>query len=90
METDPKKAAKSMEVWMRWFSNLGRTVVDVGAPTMPGKIVNASGVRSPGAKPVTGYSIMQAANLGAALEIAKGSPQITAGGQVAVYELAPM
>ena len=90
METDPKKQAKSMDAWMKWFGSLGKAVVDGGAPTMPGKIVTATGVKSPGVKPVTGYSIMQAANMDAALKIAKGSPQITAGGQVAVYELAPM
>ena len=90
METDPKKAAKSMEDWMKWFGRLGKALVDGGAPTMPGKIVSAGGVKSAGAKPITGYSIMQAANMEAALKIAKGSPQITARGQVAVYELAPM
>jgi hypothetical protein len=91
METDPKKQAKSMEVWMKWFGSLGKAVVDAGAPAMPGKMVSGSGVRNPAApRAVTGYTLIQAANMDAAVKIAKSSPQITSEGQIGVYELAPM
>ena len=90
METDPEKAKKVMAGWLKWFGGLGKAIVDAGAPTMPGKTVSAIGVKSIGARPVTGYSILQAENLDAALAMAKGCPIIGDGGQVAVYTLMPM
>ena len=90
MADTPAKQKKSMDAWMGWFGKLGKAVVDGGAPTMPGKIVSSSGTKSTGAKPVTGYSIIQAANLEAAVVMAKGCPSIPEGGQVAIYETLPM
>ena len=90
METDPKLVEKSMAKWMKWFTDLGQAVVDGGAPTQPGKMVSSSGVKSVGAKPVSGYTILQADSLNAAIALAKGSPVIAEGGQVAVYPFKPM
>ena len=90
METDPKMAEKSMTAWLKWFKGLGMAMIDAGAPTLPGKTVSGNGVRSIGTKPVTGYSILQAANEDAAVKIAKTCPIIADGGQVAVYTLMPM
>ena len=89
METDPKLAEKTMAIWMKWFGDLGKAVVDAGAPTQVGKVVGKSGVKSAGAKPVTGYSILQAKSLDAAVALAKGCPVIANGGQVAVYPVMP-
>jgi hypothetical protein len=75
---------------MAWFAKLGKAVVDAGAPTKPGKMVAKSGAKAIGADPVTGYSIIKADNLDAAVQMAKGYPGIPEGGQVAVYELLPM
>ena len=90
METDPKLVEKSMAKWMKWFAGLGEAVVDGGAPTQPGKIISSSGVKSVGAKPVSGYTILQADSLNAAITMAKGCPVIAEAGQVAVYPLMPM
>ncbi len=90
METDPKLVEKSMATWMKWFTALGKSVVDGGAPTQPGKIVSSNGVKSVGAKPVSGYTILQADSLDAAVALAKGCPVIADGGQVAVYPFMPM
>ena len=90
MAATPAEQKKSMEVWMAWFGKLGKAVVDGGAPTKPGKIVSKGSAKSIGANPVTGYSIIKADNLDAAVLMAKGCPSIPDGGQVAVYELLPM
>jgi hypothetical protein len=90
METDPKKAKATMDAWMKWFGSLGKSLVDGGAPTKPGKLIGADGVKSVGATPVTGYTIVKADDLDKAVAIAKGSPQIAAGGQIGVYETMPM
>jgi hypothetical protein len=90
METDPKKQKESMDTWMKWFGSMGKAVVDAGNPTMPGKILSKSGAKDISGDPITGYSIVQAADLDAALKLAKSSPQLTSGGQLAVYSLMDM
>jgi hypothetical protein len=90
METDPKKAEQTIAKWMKWFTDLGKAVVDGGNPTQPGKTISSSGVKSAGSNPVMGYSIIQADSLEAALTIAKGSPHIAAGGKVEVDTIMPV
>jgi hypothetical protein len=87
METDPKKADQTKAKWIKWFTDMGKAVVDGGNPTMPGKTVSGSGVKSADGKAVMGYSIIQAADLDAAVAIAKSSPQIAAGGQIEVDQI---
>jgi hypothetical protein len=91
VETDPKKAKESMGAWMKWFQDMGKAVVDGGAPTMPGKTVSGKTVKNGVVgDPITGYSIFQADDLDKAVEMARKSPQMPAGGQIAIYELMPM
>jgi hypothetical protein len=90
MATTPAEQKKSMDAWMGWFGKLGKAVVDGGAPTKPGEIDSKSGAKAISANPVTGYSIIKADNLDAAVVMARGCPSIADGGQVAVYELLPM
>jgi hypothetical protein len=90
MAATPAEQKKVMKAWMGWFGKLGKAVVDGGAPTKPGKRVGKDSVKAIGTNPVTGYSIIKADNLDAALVLAKGCPIFQGGGQVAVYELLPM
>jgi hypothetical protein len=90
-ESDPKKAEAIMGDWMKWFKDLGAAVVDMGAPTEPGKTVDSKGAKKGvTGDPVTGYSIIQAETLDKAVAAAKKSPHIADGGHIAVYELLPM
>jgi hypothetical protein len=90
MAATPAEQKKSMDAWMGWFGKLGKAVVDMGAPTKPGKLVSKAGAKDISADPVTGYTIIKADSLNAATTIAKGCPNISDGGQVAVYEILPM
>ena len=90
MAVTPAKQKKSMDAWNAWFGKLGKALVDKGAPTMPGKIVGKSGAKKITGDPVTGYGVVKADSLDAAVTMAKGCPSIPDGGQVAVYELMPM
>ncbi len=91
MTATPAEQKKSMDAWMAWFGKLGQAVVDAGAPTKPGKIVAKSGVRAIGAaNPVTGYSVIKARSVGAAVAMAKDCPIIPEGGRIAIYESLPM
>jgi hypothetical protein len=90
MAATPAEQKKSMDAWMGWFKKLGKAVTDIGAATRPGKIVGKGAPAAIGANPVTGYSVIEAKDLNAALALAKDCPNIAAGGQVAVYEILPM
>jgi hypothetical protein len=88
MGSTPKEQKKLMDAWMKWFASQGKSVVDGGNPTMPGKLVSQSGVKTISGKKVTGYSVFKAENIEAAIAIAKTSPQLD-GGEIAVYQIMP-
>lgn len=91
MPENPRDQKKMMDTWMAWFAKLGNAIVEKGSPTIPGKIVRKSGVRAIGANPITGYTVVKAASMDKAVEMAKGCPGVADGsGQLAIYELANM
>ena len=75
-----------MAAWMSWFATLGAAVIDGGSPTWYARTVGAGGTvtNGGGANPVTGYSLINADNLDAAVDFAKGCPILTGGGTVEV------
>ncbi|HUP16003.1 MAG TPA: hypothetical protein VM848_08140 [Acidimicrobiia bacterium] len=80
--------AQVMDDWTKWFGSLGAAVVDGGNPTGVAKTVSSDGSVSDGggSNPVTGYSVITADNLDAAVEMAKGCPHVTSGGSIEVAE----
>ena len=90
--TDAERA-KVMEAWGGWFGKLGDKVVDPGNPFAAAvQRVADGGAVHDGAigAPATGYSILKAASLNAAADLAKGCPVLQSGGKVTVYEITPM
>jgi len=85
----PAQQKESMEIWTKCFDKLGKAVVEMGAPTKPGKTVSKAGARATGADAVAGYSVIKANNLGAAVNLAKSHPDVPRGMKIAVYELVP-
>ena len=80
-----------MNAWMGWFGQLGAAIVDGGAPFGPSATIASGGSSTPGgASALTGYSIVEAADLTSATEMGKGCPVLTDGGSVEVYESMPM
>jgi YCII-related domain-containing protein len=80
-DTDAAQQA-AMAAWGRWFETLGAAVVDGGAPFGPNAGVGGGGARTG----LTGYSILSATDLDAAVSLAAGCPVIADGGSVDVYE----
>ena len=77
--------------WGQWFEALGAAVVDGGAATGAAKTVGPGGsVSDGGSRGLTGYSIVSADSLDAAVELAKGCPVLAVGGAVDVYEAIAM
>lgn len=91
MADTPEEQKKAMEQWMNWFGDLGRAVVDGGAPFGGSAGVDSNGKSSKGGPSgLTGYSIIETTSLADATKKAKGCPVLTSGGTVEVYEALPM
>ncbi len=77
-----------LQAWTAWFGKLGSNLVDPGNPfSGKAKSIASGGKTSDGAvgTMATGYSIVKADSLDAAVEMARGCPQLK-NGNVTVYE----
>ena len=78
---------KIMSAWGAWFGSLGDSLVDGGNPFGPSQTVASDGsVTDGGASDLSGYTILKAENLDAAVAAAKGCPVLLSGASVEVYE----
>ena len=84
--------AKAMDQWGKWFGEMGSAVVDGGNPVGKSSTVQSDGKvdGNGGSNPTSGYSIVQASNLEAALNLAKGCPILAGNGSVEVAEVIDM
>src|SRR5262249_56543219 len=88
---DEAERDAQMAKWGQWIAQLGSAVVDSGAPTGPAKTVGTGGsVSDGGSRGLTGYSIVAADSLDAAVELAKGSPGLQGRCAGDVYQTIPM
>jgi hypothetical protein len=88
---DEAERNAQMAKWGQWFGELGSAVVDGGAASGSAKTVGPGGsVSDGGSRGLTGYSVVSADSLDAAVELAKGCPVLEIGGAVDVYEAISM
>jgi hypothetical protein len=81
IESDPNSVAP----WIAWFGEIKDSVVDLGQP-----VSQARRVGSATAETLTGYSVISADDLDAALALAETCPAIDRGFGVEVGELIEM
>ena len=88
----PEEGAKVMEAWKNWMGSMGDALIVPGAPVGMSKTVSAGGIADDGgANPLSGYSVVEAASIDAASEMAKGCPMVVDGdGSVEVAEILEM
>ncbi|TMM52547.1 YciI family protein [Sulfitobacter sabulilitoris] len=88
----PEEGERVMAEWTDWFSKMGKAVVDPGNPVGMSKTVTAKGVRDDGgANPLSGYTVVSAPDIDAAVKMAKGCPMVADGsGSVEVAEIHQM
>lgn len=72
MEMTPEQGAK----WGVWMGEIGAALLDEGAPCAGGTVVVDNG-SSAKTSNVTGYSIIEAADLKAATALTKGNPLLS-------------
>jgi hypothetical protein len=88
---NPEEGTKHMAKWKAWVGGLGDAVVNPGTPLGKSKIVSSSGVSDDGGpNAMSGFSIVKADNMDAALEMAKGCPFLELGGTLEVAEVMEM
>jgi len=76
----PEAGAALMARWNAWLTALGDAVVSPGNPVGKSKTVSATGVADNGGPdPLSGFSVMQADTIEAALEMAKSCPHLEHG-----------
>jgi hypothetical protein len=87
---DPDERAAQYERWERWMRDLGSAIVQPGAATGAAKTVKVDGAADGGSLAVSGYSVLSADDLDAAVRLTGGCPVLEIGGAVDVYEALEM
>jgi hypothetical protein len=92
MAATPAEQEATYAAWGAWFGSLGDAIVDGGNPVATAQTVTGDGSARAGggANPVSGYSLVNATDLDAAVSLAKGCPILSVGGSVEVAETIEM
>jgi len=88
MPESQEEQAKVMAAWGAWFASAGGAITDPGNPVSQARTVAPDGSVSAGggANPVSGYSLVEAASLDAAVALAQGCPVLQGGASIEVAE----
>lgn len=89
MPTEPEAVQAVMAEWGAWYESMGAGLVDGGAPIAMSTAIAGSGPTDAPAQ-LTGYTIVEAADMAAATAIAQGSPVLANGHTVQISEAIDM
>lgn len=79
MPDTPEEGEKAMAAWASWYESMGAAIVDGGAPVGQSQTVTKTSVADNGGpNPLSGYTVVEAADAAAAVEMAKGCPILDA------------
>lgn len=86
---EDENTKEHMDLWMSWFHSISKSVVDIGSPLVGGKEVRAHKTIDVTLDKgmVSGYSIINAPDMQAAIELANGCPNKNG---LKIYESVPM
>jgi hypothetical protein len=83
----PEEQQAVMAAWTAWFQKLGGAVVSAGNPIARSWTLSSQGTTEDGgANPATGYSVLSADSMQAALEMTVDCPHLAEGGTVQLCE----
>lgn len=88
----PEEGKEGMEKWMEWAAGLGAALVNPGTLVGVTKLLTKEGVSDePSAHPIMGFSIIEAEDMTAVLELLKDCPHLhMMGGTLEVSEMMQM
>jgi YCII-related domain len=76
----PEQGAEQMAKWKAWIGGLGDAMVNPGTPLGKSTFINTDGLSSEGGpSALTGYSVLRADSMEAALDMAKACPFLEMG-----------
>ncbi len=87
--SSPEEGAKNMAKWQAWIGGLGEAVVNPGMPLSGTQTVSQDGV-APSSSTMSGFTIVEAGSIDAAIEMAKSSPFLETNGTIDVSEVMEM
>jgi hypothetical protein len=86
----PDEAEQASAAFIAWARSTGSAVVDPGAPLGPRKTVSSSSVIDGAADgSAVGYSILEASDLGSAVDLVRDHPFVSRGGLLEVSQAVP-
>ena len=89
--SNPEEASKHFEKYMGWLSSLGDSVVTPTIPLKDTTTVSPDGtIREGGSSAMSGFSIIKADSMEAALSIAQDCPFLEIDGSLEVSEMMQM
>ncbi|MBS7663366.1 hypothetical protein I0D00_15665 [Pseudomonas lalucatii] len=88
----PDEVVRVMRAWEDWFGAMGSAAVDPGNPVGLSSTVNSDGsvTSNGGSNPASGYSLIEATSLEAAIGHARKCPILAAGGSIELAEIIEM
>lgn len=89
--SSPEEGQRHMTAYMEWLSSLGDAAVSPANPFKDTHTVHPDGAVTPGSSmSMSGYTIIEAESMEAALAVAKACPFLDIGGLLEVSELTKM
>ena len=89
--SSPEEAKQQFASYMEWLASLGDAAISPANPLKNTSTLSSDGAVSTGSSiGMSGYTIIEAASMEAALAIAKACPFLEIGGSLEVSELAEM
>jgi hypothetical protein len=90
MPSSPEQGQKMMADWNAWMEGLGSALVDKGAGFGKSRFLAAPDREEKAGDPLSGYSVVEAADFDAALGMASKNPIFSLGGTIEVAEMMQM
>jgi hypothetical protein len=87
MPETPEAQAQVMKAWETWFTSIGAAVADPGNPSSISRTIGANGTVGPqGPASLSGYTILSADSLDAAVVLSRSCPVLAGGASIEVIE----
>ena len=80
----------AMGAWNAWFGTLGDALVDGGNPIAQTKAISPDGSVMDATSAPSGYTVIKADSLDAAVSLSKGCPVLGGGAVILVSETTPL
>ncbi|MDH5230583.1 MAG: hypothetical protein OEZ58_17915 [Gammaproteobacteria bacterium] len=86
----PQAGEVMLNEWKNWMAQHQQALIDPGNPVGPSKTVSSHSISDDGGvNPLSGYTLVQAEDMAAALEMAQSCPHLSHG-TIEVAEILPL